>query len=45
MLRHLRNEGLLTFQKGRVTFDNLDRLRDVSGFDTGYLDHDGPLLR
>jgi CRP-like cAMP-binding protein len=45
VLRHLRDEGLTTFQKGRVTFDNLDRLRDVSAFDTGYLDHDGPLLR
>lgn len=45
VLRHLREEGLVTFYKGRVSFDNFDGLTDVAGFDTDYLDHDGPLLR
>ncbi len=44
VLRELREEGLLTFQKGRVTFDNYDALIAFSGFDRAYLDHDGPLL-
>ncbi len=45
VLRHLRDEGLVTFQKGRVTFDDLDRLAELAGFDIAYLDQDGPLLR
>lgn len=45
VLRHLRDDGLVTFQKGRVVFDDFDRLRKMAGFDTGYLDQDGPLLR
>lgn len=45
VLRNLREEGLVTFQKGRVSFDDFDRLKDASGFDIDYLDHDGPLLR
>lgn len=45
VLRNLREDGLVTFQKGRVTFDAFDRLREFSGFDIDYLDHDGPLLR
>lgn len=45
VLRHLRDDGLVTFQKGRVVFDDFDRLRKIAGFDTGYLDQDGPLLR
>lgn len=45
VLRHLREEGLVTFQKGRVGFDNFDRLRDLARFDTAYLDQGGPLLR
>jgi CRP-like cAMP-binding protein len=45
VLRHLREEGLVTFQKGRVVFDDFDRLRDIAGFDTAYLDQEGPLLR
>jgi CRP-like cAMP-binding protein len=45
VLRHLREEGLVTFQKGRVSFDNFDRLRDLARFDTAYLDQGGPLLR
>ena len=42
--RVLREEGLVTFQKGVVTFDDYDGLVDVAGFDRAYLDHEGPLL-
>jgi CRP-like cAMP-binding protein len=45
VLRHLREEGLVTFQKGRVVFDDFARLEALGGFDMAYLDHDGPLLR
>ena len=45
ILRQLREEGLVTFQKGRVEFDDFDRLTDRAGFDTAYLDQEGPLLR
>lgn len=41
VLRDLREQGLLTFQHGRVSFDNLKGLVDMAGFDTAYLDHDG----
>ncbi len=45
VLRQLREEGLLTFQNGRVTFDNFDGLVTLAEFDKAYLDHDGPLLK
>ncbi len=45
VLRHLREEGLVTFQKGRVAFDDLAGLIALAGFDPEYLDHEGPLLR
>ena len=45
VLRQLREMGLLTFQKGQVTFDDFDGLVALAKFDTAYLDHDGPLLR
>ena len=45
VLRHLRDDGLVTFQKSRVVFDDLERLADLAGFDIAYLDQDGPLLR
>jgi CRP-like cAMP-binding protein len=45
VLRELREEGLVTFQKGRVVFDNYDGLVDFAGFDRDYLDHDGPVLQ
>jgi len=45
VLRHLREDGLVTFQKGRVSFKNLAGLTELAGFDTDYLDQDGPLLR
>ncbi len=44
VLRELREEGLVTFQKGNVTFEDYDALVKLSGFDRDYLDHDGPLL-
>jgi CRP-like cAMP-binding protein len=45
VLRHLREEGLVTFQKGRVVFDDLAGLTALAGFNPEYLDHEGPLLR
>lgn len=45
VLRELREEGMLTFQKGKVVFDDYDALVEFSGFDRAYLDHDGPVLR
>lgn len=44
VLRELREEGLLTFQKGRVAFDDYDGLIEFCSFDRAYLDHEGPLL-
>ncbi len=44
VLRQLRDSGLVTFQSGRVTFDDFDGLAELAGFDTGYLDQTGPLL-
>jgi DNA-binding transcriptional regulator LsrR (DeoR family) len=45
VLRELREDGLLTFQKGRVVFDDYAALVEFAGFDRAYLDHEGPLLR
>jgi CRP-like cAMP-binding protein len=45
VLRELREEGLVTFQKGKVEIHDFDGLVDMAGFDRSYLDHDGPLLR
>lgn len=45
VLRELREGGLLTFQKGRVTFDDYDALVEFADFDKSYLDHEGPLLQ
>lgn len=45
VLRQLREDGLLTFQKGEVQFDNFPGLVSFAGFDRAYLDHDGPLLK
>lgn len=44
-LRELREDGLLTFQKGQVTIHDFDRLADLAEFDRAYLDQEGPLLR
>lgn len=45
VLRLLREEGLVTFQNGRVTFDDFAALAALAGFDTAYLDQEGPLLQ
>lgn len=44
VLRELREGGLVTFQNGRVSFDDYDGLAQFAGFDPGYLDHDGALI-
>ena len=45
MLRHLRERGFVTFQKGRVCFDDRRGLEEFADFNPGYLDQDGPLVR
>lgn len=45
VLRELREDGMVTFQKGRVVFDDYDALVEYAGFDRTYLDHEGPLLQ
>ena len=45
VLRELREEGLATFQHGKVTIHDLDGLVALADFDKAYLDHDGPLLK
>lgn len=45
VLRHLREEGMVTFQKGKVSFLDFTALTALAGFDPVYLDQDGPLLR
>ena len=45
VLRDLRESGYLTFQKGRVEFNDFDGLVRLCDFDRAYLDDDGPLLR
>lgn len=43
-LRKLREMGLLTFQDGRVVFDDLDELIKLANFDIGYLDQLEPII-
>lgn len=45
VLRQMREEGLVSFQKGRVIFSDLARLKEAVGFDKAYLDQDGPPLQ
>ena len=45
VLRELREEGLVTFQRGRVVFDDYDALVEFASYDRAYLDHEGPLLK
>lgn len=45
VLRHLRERGLITFQKGRISFDDFKGLTELADFDPDYLDQEGPLLR
>lgn len=44
VLRRLREDGLVTFQEGKVTIDDYDGLVALAGFDPAYLDHARPLL-
>ena len=45
VLRELREAGFVTFQNGRVEFNDFEGLVAFADFDRSYLDHDGPLLR
>lgn len=45
VLRQLREDGLLTFRDGNVSFDDFDGLVRLAEFDLTYLDQSGPLLR
>jgi len=42
VLRELRHESLVTFQRGKVTIHHFHRLAD---FDKSYLYQDGPLMK
>lgn len=42
VLRELREAGLVTFQNGRVVYDDLDELVAFADFDRDYLDDRGP---
>lgn len=44
VLRHLRETGLATFQRGQVTLDDYDGLVALAQFDPEYLDHTRPIL-
>ncbi len=44
VLRKLREQGLVTFRDGHVTFENYDDLVTLADFDPEYLNHTGPLL-
>ncbi len=43
MRKELRENGLMTFQNGRVTFDDFRGLVEFADFDRSYLDQDGPV--
>ena len=45
ILRRLRQDGLVSFQKRRVGFNHLKSLKDFAGFSPDYLDQEGPLLQ
>lgn len=45
VLRELREDGLVTFQHGRVKFLDIAGLQSYAEFDRHYLDHDGPLMK
>lgn len=45
VLRQLREDGLVTFRSGHVTFDDHDRLVELATFDPAYLDQGGPLMK
>jgi CRP-like cAMP-binding protein len=45
VLRQLREDGLVTFRDGFVSFDNYERLTEFAEFDLTYMDQIGPLLK
>lgn len=45
VLRQLREDGLVTFRDGKVTFHNRERLSALVDFDPAYLDQERPLLK
>ena len=45
VLRQLREDGLVTFRDGQVSFNDYDRLVALAGFDPAYMDQVGPLLK
>ena len=45
VLRELREDGLVTFQKGQVTFHDFEGLIALAELDRHYLDHEGPLMK
>lgn len=45
VLRELREDGLVIFRNGRVEFTDFAGLVELSGFETDYLDHEGPLYK
>ena len=45
VLRQLREDGLVTFRDGFVSFDNYERLIEFAEFDLTYMDQIGPLLK
>lgn len=44
VLRKLREEGMVTFRDGLVTFDDYNRLTEFAGFDPTYMGQIGPLI-
>ncbi|MEP7174135.1 MAG: Crp/Fnr family transcriptional regulator [Aestuariivirga sp.] len=45
VLRQLREDGMLTFHDGHVSFDDFDRLIAFTEFDEAYLDDYAPILK
>lgn len=45
VLRQLREQKLLTFQRKKVEFHNLDALIELAEFQTAYLDQDEPIMK
>ncbi|AZL59534.1 Crp/Fnr family transcriptional regulator [Tabrizicola piscis] len=45
VLRELREDGLVSFQQGKVIFSDFDGLVEFTEFDRHYLDHEGPLMK
>jgi DNA-binding transcriptional regulator LsrR (DeoR family) len=43
VLRQLRERDLVTFREGRVEFHDLERLRDLAEYHSGYLDQSNGL--